>query len=251
MNARTMAGRLLVVLASAQVPFAFTWKLSWDWRYTEFTYPFFLVAAGLAIKSVAAFARPACWKRLAATRPSPRTVGAWALVLGGIAVVAWTMLRVFPVLIFREALLADRAAVIVAGPRDEPFFREGWSDRVRTGNVTTRAAQGELSVVEVPLPRAADYDLTVRLDPFPPPSGDEDDLPAVRIFFNDVLVSTVNLTWNPERVGSYDLEVRRALVEPGRNRLVFMVAHGSAPGATANAGGAARGFRLWYVLVRP
>jgi len=242
---------LLVVLISAQVPFAFTWKLSWDWRYTEFTYPFFLLAAGLAITSVVGLARPSRWKHLAAHPPSPRAIAAWALTLSGIAVVAWTVLRVLPVLIFREALLEDRPGVIVAGPRDEPFFREGWSDRVRTGNVTSRIAEGEFSVVDVPLPRAADYDVTVRLDPFPPPSGDASDRPAVRVFFNDVLLRTVDLTWNPEEVGSYDLAVPRALVKRGRNRLVFMAAPGAATGAAADTGPATSGFRLWYVLVRP
>ncbi len=242
---------LLVILASAQVPFAFTWRLSADWRYTEFTYPFFLVAAGLVVTSVAALASPARWRRLVAQRPSPGTVCAWALALGGIAVVAWTILRLFPVLTFREALLADRVAVIVAGPRDEPFFREGWSDRVQTANVTTRVARGELSVVDIPLPRAVDYDVTVRLDPFPPPSDNADDLPAVRIFFNGVLLRTVDLAWNPEKVGSYDLVLRGALVKRGRNQLVFMGDRGSASDRTAHAGPSTRSFRLWYVLVRP
>jgi 4-amino-4-deoxy-L-arabinose transferase-like glycosyltransferase len=242
---------LLVVLASAQVPFAFTWQLSADWRYTEFAYPFFLVAAGLVITNVIAFARPSRWRRLVARTPPLRTVCAWALTLGGIAVVAWMILRVFPVLTVREALLANREAVIAAGPRDESFFREGWSGRVKTYNVTARVARGERSVVDIPLPRSADYNIKVRLDPFPPPSDGVDDLPSVRIFFNGDLLRRVTLTWNPEKVGSYDLVLRKALVRPGLNRLMFVGDRGSATEAAADGRQPNRSFRLWYVLVQP
>ena len=194
---------LLLVLVSAQVPFAFTWRLSADWRYTEYAYPFFLVAAALVSTNVVALAGPSRWKRLVPRTPSLATVCGWTLFLGGIAVVGWTILRVLPVLTFREVLLAGRGAVIEAGPRDGSFFREGWSDRVGTQNVTARVAQGERSIVDIPLPRSADYVVTVRLDPFPPPS-DGTNLPSVFIFFNRVLLRKVALTWNPERVGSYD-----------------------------------------------
>jgi hypothetical protein len=245
-------GRLLLVaLASAQVPFAFTWRLSADWRYTEFTYPFFLVAAGLVITNVAAFARPSRWKRLVARTPRLWSVVAWALTLGGIAVVVWMIVRVLPVLTVRESLLANRRTVIAAGPRDGSFFREGWSDKVKTHTVTARVARGERSVVDIPLPRSADYNITVRLDPFPPPVDGAGDLPSVRILFNGVLLRTVTLTWNPERVGSYDLVLRRAMVRPGLNRLVFVGDHGSAADAAAGQRRPNRSFRLWYVLVVP
>jgi len=244
-------GRLLLVaLASAQVPFAFTWQLSADWRYTEFTYPFFLVAAALVITNVVAFSRPSRWKRLAIPTPSLGTVCAWASTLGGIAVVAWMILRVLPVLTFRETLLANRRAVIAASPRDGSFFRAGWSGKVKTGNVTARIARGERSVVDIPLPRSADYNITVRLDPFPPPSNGADELSSVRILFNGVLLRTVTLTWDPERVGSYDLVLRQALVKPGLNRLVFVGGHAPSA-AAAERGRPNRSFRLWYVLVVP
>jgi hypothetical protein len=244
-------GRLLLVaLASAQVPFAFTWRLSSDWRYTEFTYPFFLVAAGLVITSVAAFARPSRWKRPALRMPSPGTVCALALTLAGIAVASWLILRVLPVLVFRETLLANQRAVIAAGPRDASFFREGWSDRVKTRNVTARISRGESSVVEIPLPRRADYAITVRLDPFPPPSSGAEDLPSVRVLFNGVLLRTVTLTWNPEKVGAYALVVKQALVRPGLNRLVFAGSHASSEDAAAGQRRLNRHVRLWYVLVQ-
>ena len=96
----------------------------------------------------------------------------------------------------------------------------------------------------MPLPRSADYDVTVRLDPFPPPSDNANDLPTVRIFFNGVLLRKVDLTWNPEKVGSYDLVLRRAVVKRGRNRLVFMGDDGSAADATSDRGRPTRSFKL-------
>lgn len=244
-------GRLLLVaLASAQVPFAFTWPLSSDWRYTGFTYPFFLVAAGLVITSVAAFASPWWWRRPVPRMPSPGTVRALALALAGIAVASWMILRVLPVLVFRETLLAEQRAVIAAGPRDGSFFREGWSGTFKTNSVTARIARGERAIVDIPLPRSADYTMIVRLDPFPPPSAGAEDLPAVRVLFNGVLIRTVTLAWNPEKVGAYELVLKQALVKPGRNRLVFAGGRGSAAGPDAGQRQPDRSFRLWYVLVQ-
>jgi hypothetical protein len=173
------------------------------------------------------------------------------MTLAGIAVASWLILRVLPVLVFRETLLANQRAVIAAGPRDASFFREGWSAAVTTHNVTARIARGELSVVAIPLPRSADYTITVRLDPFPPPSAGAEDLPTVRVLLNGVLLRTITLTWNPGKVGSYDLRLKQALVRSGPNRLMFVGDRGSAGGVTAGEGSSNRSFKLWYVLVRP
>jgi hypothetical protein len=48
--AASPAGRLLLmVLASSLVPYAATWTLIADWRFTAHAYPFFLIAAALAV----------------------------------------------------------------------------------------------------------------------------------------------------------------------------------------------------------
>jgi hypothetical protein len=241
---------LLLVLVSALVPFAFTWRLSDDWRYTEFAYSFFLVASGLVVTSGIRLLRPSRWKNLD-PRPLPlATVCGWTLFLGSIALIAWTILRVLPVLTVREALLAGRGAVIEVGPRDESFFREGWSDRVRAVNVRSRVAQGLRSIVEIPLPTSTDYTVTVRLDPFPPPS-DTANLPSVRVFFNSVLVRTVALTWDPGRFGSYDVVLAQALIRPGLNRLMFAADGNPSGPMTEDPGQPAGRFHLWYVLIRP
>ncbi len=117
--------------------------------------------------------------------------------------------------------------------------------------MTARISRGERSVVDIPLPRPADYTITVRLDPFPPPSAGAEGLPSVRVLFNGVLLRTVTLTWNPEKVGAYELVVKQALVRPGINRLVFVGDHGSSEDAAADQRRPKRNFRLWYVLVQP
>ena len=148
-------------------------------------------------------------------------------------------MRVLPVMKVREALAANGAVTIEAGPRDGAFFREGWSERVTVGNVTARVARGSASTVSLPIPRPADFKVTVRLDPVPPPSSADTALPTIRILVNQTLVHTASLTWDPERVGSYEFTVRRELVKPGTNELSFI------------SDGAEAGFKLWYVLLQP
>jgi len=110
--------------------------------------------------------------------------------------------------------------------------------------------------VEIPLPRVADYSMTVRLDPFPRPFEGTAHMPTVRVFLNRAFLCDLPLRWNPERVGSYDITLPRAAVKDGRNRLVLMLAPG--PGANSPDGGPPQpglsdgaAFRLWYVRVRP
>ena len=43
---------LLLVLGTSLLPYAFTWKLIADWRFTEHAYPFLLIASFLAISRV-------------------------------------------------------------------------------------------------------------------------------------------------------------------------------------------------------
>jgi hypothetical protein len=125
---------------------------------------------------------------------------------------------------------------IKAGERDGAFFGEGWSRPLVGDNVTTRISAGPSSVVWIPLPRVDDYDLTVRVDPFPRPIRDRAAmrLPTLRVFVNGSFVCNLDLHWDPARVGSYDVPLSRAVVKQGFNRLVL-------------DGGA---FDLWYVRIR-
>jgi 4-amino-4-deoxy-L-arabinose transferase-like glycosyltransferase len=251
------AGRLLLlVLLTSLVPFAVTWKLLWDWRFTEHAYPFFLIASFVAVT------QPVTW--MARMRELPvaharvrQTAVFWILVLGGIAGVGWMVVRALPILTARESLHAGEPATIAAGVRDGTFFGEGWSAPLTDGNITARVSQGVSSVMWVPLPAVGDYDLTVRLDPFPRPlRGGTQSLPVVRVFVNGRALQNIALAWNPERVGAYDIALPREFVKTGWNRLMFAVNPRSArqsadgrPGPAGLAGGTA--FRLWYLRVRP
>jgi len=238
------SGRLLlVVLAGSLVPYAPTWRLIGDWRFTEHAYPFFLIAASLAIARVVTLAMPSRlldvvrrgleWKRLVC----------WGSVLAAVAIGLWTVQRVLPPLAAREALAAHEPVTVEAGDRDGAFFVSGWARPVREGSVTSRASEGERAVVRLPLPRAADYDLTLRIDPFPRPLDTETNrLPAARILINDHLVATLDLQWNPERVGAYDIHVPQSVTTNGVNRLTVV--------PEAKPGGGSR-IRLWYVRIRP
>ena len=237
-------GRLLVlVLAGSLVPYALTWKLIADWRFTEHAYPFFLIAACLAIDRLVSLAVPSRLSALVSSRPDWRRVAFWGSVVATIGLGLWIVLRVLPFLVVSEALAANESVTIEAGERDGAFFQEGWSSPRIEGAVTARLTRGDRSTVCFPLPRVAEYDLTIRLDPFPRPTTERAELlPAVRVFINDNLLATFGLQWNPERVGAYEIHVPRNVTKAGVNRLV--IAPELKPGGPDRV-------RFWYVRIRP
>jgi hypothetical protein len=156
-------GLLLAILAGSLVPFAFTWRLVNDWRFTEHAYPFLLIAACLALATAARALRPAGWRGQTRSRPAARSLVHAGSVGTLLAIAAVLVMRVFPVLVFKEALAGGDPGLILAGDRDAPFFRDGWM-YVRGGNVNTRVTERPRPVIRVPLPAAADYDALLRLD---------------------------------------------------------------------------------------
>jgi 4-amino-4-deoxy-L-arabinose transferase-like glycosyltransferase len=156
-------GLLLVVLAGSLVPFAFTWRLVSDWRFTEHAYPFLLIAACVTAATVARALQPSSIRRVRTFRPSTPSIVRWVSVVAAIAVTSVLVARVFPVLIFEETLRSGEPALIMAGVRDAVFFRGDWSE-VRGANLNTRVTGDPRPVIRVPLPAAADYDAVVRLD---------------------------------------------------------------------------------------
>lgn len=238
------SGRLLlVVLAGSLVPYAPTWRLIGDWRFTEHAYPFFLIAASLAIARVVALAMPSGLRGVVRPRPEWKRLAFWGFVLAAVAIGLWIVQRVLPPLAAREALAAYDPVTVEAGDRDGAFFVSGWAGPLREGSVTSRASEGERAVVRLPFPRAADYDLTLRIDPFPRPLDTETSrLPSVRVLVNDHLIATLDLQWNPERVGAYDIRVPQSVTTNGANYLTVV--------PEAKPGGGSR-IRLWYVRIRP
>ena len=223
---------LLVVLATALAPFAVTWQLAPDWRFTEFAYPFFLIAACVPIDRLIALAVHRSW-------PSPLSLMLWGSVAVGLASIAVAFWLALPALVVREAIAAGEDTSIAAGSRDTAFFTGNWSAARADGNVTLRAAVSTSATVLVPLPASGDYSVTLRLDPFPRPADDaRGPFPAVQVFVNDQFVRQLDLTWNPHRVGAYDLPLPRQALHAGTNRLRLAA---SQPAS----------FAVWYVRVHP
>jgi hypothetical protein len=246
-------GRIvLLVLLSGMVPFAFTWKLSSDWRYTAFTYPFYLVAAGAAALYVVRFIGrptrqwvvPAHWRRQAA---------AWAGVGLSLAAYAWVTQRTLPRLVARELLSRNAPAILMAGERDDMFFVSGWSAPFIHGNVSWRVSDGSVQTVRVSLPRSANYQVLLRVDPFPRPISTPAVLPRLRVNLNGRPVAEFDLEWDPERVGRYPFTIPAALTTAGKNELTISAESKNVAGGAGLQPGLSEGvaYGLWNVVIRP
>ena len=236
---RTREGRLLlIVLAGSLVPYALTWKLIFDWRFTLHAYPFFLIASFYAISEIIALLRPSRLAELRSQPPPRKTVLAWT---GGLATAAAILVGMFVVVPPRAAAeTLSVGAPVSFGPyvRDRIYFDDGWSGASREGNVVARLTMGFAADMQLPLPEARDYVMTVRMDPFPaPPAGVTTTSSWVRVFMNDQLIGMTQLQWDPQRIGSYRFTIPAFAVKRGWNRLTLSPAGGD--------GRSAR-IRFWY-----
>jgi hypothetical protein len=240
---------LLVVLATSLVPFSLTWRLLPDWRFTEHTYPFFLLAACAAAGQAVAAAR---WirRRSAEGRGLRPTVAVWAVVGVALGAAWWAGTRVLPVLAAEEALALGDGVAIEAGRRDHSFFGSGWSAPARQGAITMRTSDGFPSTIWLPLRRPGDFDLRLRVDPFPPPAASGATGSTLLVFANGRPIGRVALVWDPERVGWYELRLPREATRAGFNRIELALDAGVSPVASGGAD-SPPAFRLWYLLVRP
>jgi hypothetical protein len=167
-----------------------------------------------------------------------RRLIAWAAAAAFVWTAAWLVARVLPAGVFAEDLRMRSDAMVTAGDRDGAFFGGDWSDVTGAGNVRTRVSIGE-GLLSIPLPAVDDYPATLRLDPFPRPLPDSPVTPSVlEVVLNGAPVAQVQLAWNPERVGSYDVLLPRAFVRRGTNALSLRLPDGGA-------------FALWYIRVHP
>ncbi len=251
------AGRfLLLVLAGSLLPYAVTWRLGTDWRFTEHAYPFFLVAAFMAVVEAGRWLMPAALARLKNWRDvPPKPLAFWLTVMLLVAAGWWTVAVALPPLVIREALTAGEDVTITVAGRDAALIASGWSEPMEAGSVTSRVAVRAEAEVMVPLPEARDYDVTVRIDPFPrplaePPQG----MPGLDVFLNGSFVARIDLRWTPDRVGAYDIRLPRTAARKGTNRLKFVRARRGQSSAerTPVVPGVSDGsmIALWYVRVR-
>jgi hypothetical protein len=225
---------LLVMLFGALVPFSMTWTVPGgaEWRLTLFAYAFYLIAAFCTIDGAVKFARSAIrgdekpWRQLTRKQViQPAAIVLAMFVMASVWVVA------APYAIVNEALTHEGATMIVAGPRDRWFFVDGWSDLVIKGNVTSRFAIKPAATLRIALPEARSYALTLRLDPVNPSAASQH---IVRLSLDGHHLEDIALTWNPARIGQYDVTIPADSFTPGTHDLELS---------------SATPFALWYVRI--
>jgi hypothetical protein len=232
---RSAPGRmLLVILAGSLIPYAFTWRLLSDWRFTEHAYPIFLIAACLAVATIARVARHPRRALSEVSRQDAVIIGT-VIALG--AVLAFALTRISPVLVFGEELNAGGSATIVAGDRDGAFFpKADWPTVVAAGTMTTRVTSRNRASVQLPLTGGRSYDAIVRIDPSPVPVPGPA-VPEILILLNGRFLSTCHSESAPDRIGTCRFQIPADAVRQGTNRLTFASAQ-------------APGFRVSYVRVQ-
>ena len=245
---------LAMVMIASLVPFAFTWTVDPDFRFTEHVYPPLLIAAAAALSAgvrvALAVVVPGRMSAIAARwRAEWR---GWAVTVGTVVAVLWYVEHVSPRLVFAEAVRQRTDVSVIAGARDRWSFDRGWSEVLRSGNVSMRIVTDE-GALSIWLPDEADYPVTLRMDPFPRPLAGSPGLPVLDVVINGAGVSTVPLHWTSGRVGGYDVVLPRAAVRRGDNRLVLRVRRPAEsttspirPGLTPETA-----VGLWYVRVHP
>ena len=246
-------GRLLLVtLLGSLLPYVMTWNVGGggEWRFTMHSYPFFFVAAGVAVVGTGRALRAVTHNQML-LRPAAVRLYLWRLaIIAAVAGLGTAWYLGLPWYVTREAIARGESTSIETGGRDHIFYRGGWSPP-HDENITVRVSRSERAVVRLPLPEKRGYDLVLRIDPVTPTSPEE-----VDVLFNRHLIGRLRLTWNPERVGSYRLRLREDIVTAGSNELIVV------PSSVLPAGSAGPrfswldpaepiGVRLWYVRILP
>jgi hypothetical protein len=103
--------------------------------------------------------------------------------------------------------------------------------------------------VWIPLPTRRPYDVVFRFDPVAPALQHR-----VDVLLNRHVVAHLDLSWDPQRVGSYRVHLPEQYVKAGGNELI-LVPDALVPAAEAGPrfawvdAGQRLGLRLWYVRV--
>lgn len=240
---------LLIVLVGSLLPYALTWNVAGggEWRFSMHAYPFYMLAAMSAAAwafrgAVVLWRRP--WRGTAIVwKPVVRVVAALAA-----AVLACAMYTVLPWFVVREAIATSKDVSIQTGDRDVTFFGSGWSRPYQDG-LTFRVSKAERAVIRIPLPSRQLYHVVLRLDPVAPERQHR-----VTVLLNRQLLAILPLTWNPERVGAYPIQLPPDKVRVGINELTIV------PDTLVPAESTTRplptvdrtapvGIRFWYVRV--
>ena len=246
-------GRLVwLSWAGALLPFVFTWRIRGGdaWRLTLHSYPFYLVAAGTAAQALLwlAFSPRArddarAWLASASWR---RAVAIGVVFVAAVGFAVFGLYYLVP----REAILAGRAAVIAASPRDRFFFLRGFHPPAATPNMFVRCSRDRSTEMRLPLRPGFDHKLVLRLLP-PGREGASQEV-AVAVALNGADLGTVRVGSEASGFGSYEVTVPAAAVKPSDNRLELRT--GGLSRGTSMEGPDPEwdvGFVLWYVTITP
>jgi hypothetical protein len=228
------AGRLiLVVLITSLIPYAVTWRLIADWRFTEVAYPFLLIAAASPLWFVtrAIRDRDAVVHDRARLRRVAAPLAAAALVVVATWLIFW---RVTPPALFERGLRAGDQVTVMAGDRDGAFFGGDWPRVVRTGTIATRVATGPRATIVLPLPAPADYDALLRIDPSTEPMRPGETAARIQLLLNGRFIGACDSGSTPDRVGICRVVLPADGVRPGGNRFTVVTEQPN-------------GFRVWYL----
>jgi hypothetical protein len=250
-------GRLtLVVLAGSMVPFVFTWEAHTQWRLTQHTYPFYMVAAVFAV------ARPLQWVVTllrSGQRVSGELEGALVRTLLTASVVAglFGVVALLPPLILYRELASGRPASVGGDARalffmerEVFFFASGWSAPHTEGNVTFHDPDGNRSRLRVPMSAKYGYRCLLRLDANP---ALDDHSPGIELRVNDWSVRPSSPDASAG-VARYWATIPRGVVRTGLNRVEIVAVGGGGsestnPAQTSNVPQSR--LRFWYVRFFP
>jgi hypothetical protein len=244
---------LLIILFGSLLPYALTWNVAGggEWRFTMHAYPFYLLAALGSVELAWRGART-LWRGPWRLSMAPwRSMVPWLAGAALAAMLCAIYVVALPWFVVRETIATGNDVSVQTGSRDMTFFGSGWSKPYVDG-LTFRVSNAEQAVVRIPLPSRRIYQIVLRLDPVAP----ERQHRAI-VLLNRKLLAILPLTSNPDRVGSYPLQLPVDKVRVGMNELRIvpdtLVPAGSAgPRFASFASKDPRellGVRLWYVRV--
>ncbi|MEO5897042.1 MAG: glycosyltransferase family 39 protein [Vicinamibacterales bacterium] len=248
----TTGGRLLLLLLlTSLAPYLFTWNLAGgnEWRFTMHAYPFYIVAAACALVETVRAGKRVVTTRSFSPPINARQLAVRGTVLAAIAVLGALSYFVLPWFVIREGIAKGESTSVETGSRDHAFYRKGWSSAHDDG-VPIRVSLGHRSTVHIPLPVKRTYEIVLRLDPVDPASHQR-----VGLLMNGNLVGNPQLSWDPERVGTYRVRIRADQVKAINELTIIpevLVPAGTAGPRFAWLDPTDRlGIRLWYVRVLP
>lgn len=236
-------GRLAVaVLAGSMVPFAFTWEVYSEGRFTEHVAPFYMAAAAYAavtpIRWAVARVRGSHDGRVGLCGAATRALASAGLVLAFFVGVA-----LLPPLIVYQQLASGQPAsvggdprVVIFMPREIFFFAaNGWSGPRTEGNFTFHDLEGARGRLRVPMSANYGYRCLVRLAPM----SSRQDPGAVELRLNG-WSGVTKAEPVPDGVSRHWVTIPARVASTGLNDVEL-----------ARADGSGGPLRLWYVRFFP